>query len=53
MTGDVEALALYAGQSVGLVSHLQSAHDIVKDVVDEAVRTLQQCMQLLPKDNSS
>jgi nitronate monooxygenase len=53
MTGDVEALALYAGQSVGLVSRLQSAHDIVKDVADEAVRTLQQCVQLLPKDNAS
>jgi nitronate monooxygenase len=53
MTGEIEAMALNAGQSVGLVSRLQSAHDIVKDVVDEAVRTLQHCMQLLPKDNAS
>lgn len=30
MYGDVEALALYAGRSFGFVSHLQSAHDIVK-----------------------
>lgn len=52
MTGGVEALALYAGQSVGLVSHLQSAYDIVKDIADEAVRTLQECVQLLPKDNT-
>ena len=52
MMGEIEALALYAGQSVGLVSRLQSAHDIVKDVADEAVRTLQQCMQLLPKYNA-
>ena len=43
VTGEVEAMALYAGQSVGLVSRLQSAHDIVKDVADEAVRTLQEC----------
>lgn len=53
LTGGVEALALYAGQSVGLVSRLQSAYDIVKDIADEAVRTLQQCVQLLPKDNAS
>ena len=53
VTGEVEAMALYAGQSVGLVSRLQSAHDIVKDVADEAVRTLQQCVKLLPKDNAS
>ncbi len=52
-TGDVEALALFAGQSVGLVSRLQSAHDIVKDIADEAVRTLQQCAQLLPKETAS
>jgi len=32
---------------------LQSAYDIVKDVADEAVRTLQQCVQLLPKDHTS
>ena len=51
--GEIEAMALYAGQSVGLVSHLQSAHDIVKDVADEAVRTLQRSMHLLPKDNAS
>ncbi|MFL5586302.1 MAG: NAD(P)H-dependent flavin oxidoreductase [Ktedonobacteraceae bacterium] len=53
MTGELEALALYAGQSAGLVSRLQSAHDIVKELADEAVRTLQQCVELLPKDNAS
>jgi nitronate monooxygenase len=53
MTGDVEALALYAGQSVGLISRLQSAEDIVKSVADETIRTLQQCMQLLPQGNAS
>jgi NAD(P)H-dependent flavin oxidoreductase YrpB (nitropropane dioxygenase family) len=52
-TGEVEAMALYAGQSAGLVSRLQSAHDIVKDVADEAVRTLQQCGQFLRKDAAS
>ena len=51
--GEVEAMALYAGQSAGLVSRLQSASEIVKEVADEAIRTLQQCVQLLPKDNTS
>lgn len=53
VTGEVEAMALYAGQSTGLVSRLRSAHDIVKEVADEAIRTLQHCMQFLPKDNAS
>ncbi len=52
VTGEVEAMALYAGQSTGLVSRLQSAHDIVKEMADEAIRTLQQCVQFLPKDNA-
>jgi nitronate monooxygenase len=51
MVGKVEAMALYAGQSVGLISQLQSAHDIVKEVADEAIRSLQQCVPLLPKEN--
>jgi nitronate monooxygenase len=52
VTGEVEAMALYAGQSTGLVSRVQSAHDIVKEVADEAIRTLQQCVQFLPKENA-
>ena len=52
VTGEVEAMALYAGQSTGLVSRLQSAHDIVKEMADEAIRTFQQCVQFLPKDNA-
>ena len=53
VTGEVEAMALYAGQSTGLVSRLQSAHDIVKEMADEAIRTLQQCVQFLAQDNAS
>jgi nitronate monooxygenase len=53
MTGEVEAMALYAGQSAGLVSRLQSAHDIVKEMAEEAVRTLQQCVQFMRKENAS
>ena len=34
--GDIDALSLWAGQSVGLVSKLQSAGDIVREIADEA-----------------
>ena len=34
--GDIDALALWAGQSVGLVSKVQSAGDIVREIADEA-----------------
>ena len=52
VTGKVEALALYAGQSIGLVSRLQPAHDIVNEVANEAIRTLQQCAQFLRKSDA-
>jgi hypothetical protein len=45
-------MALYAGQGVGMISQLKSAHDIVKEVADEAIRSLQQCVHLLPKENA-
>jgi len=38
MEGDVEALAHYAGQSVGLVSNVQPAGVIVREIAEEAVR---------------
>jgi NAD(P)H-dependent flavin oxidoreductase YrpB (nitropropane dioxygenase family) len=38
--GDIEAMSLWAGQSVGLVSKLQSAGDIVREIADEAKVTL-------------
>jgi nitronate monooxygenase len=34
--GDIDAMPLSAGQSVGLVSKLQSARDIVHEIADEA-----------------
>ena len=34
--GDIDALSLWAGQSVGLVSKLQSAGDIVREIAEEA-----------------
>ena len=39
-TGDVEAMALYAGQGVGLTRRVQPAAEIVREVADEAVRVL-------------
>jgi nitronate monooxygenase len=52
MTGEVEALALYAGQSVGLVSSLRPAGDIVRGIAEEAIQTLERCQQLLAKDTA-
>ena len=35
-TGNIEAMALYAGESVGEVKRVRSAGDIVKEIADEA-----------------
>jgi len=40
MTGDVEALALYAGQSVGVAHRLQPAATIVRELTDDARRIM-------------
>jgi nitronate monooxygenase len=40
MTGELEALALYAGQSVGLVHEVLPAGEIVRTMAEEAERTL-------------
>ncbi len=34
--GDIDAMSLWAGQTVGLVSKVQPAHDIVHEIVAEA-----------------
>jgi nitronate monooxygenase len=36
MSGDLEALALYAGQSAGLIDAVQPAETIVRRLVEEA-----------------
>jgi nitronate monooxygenase len=38
--GDIDAMALWAGQGVGLVSKAQPAGDIVREIVDEARATI-------------
>jgi nitronate monooxygenase len=40
MSGDLEAMANYAGQSVGIVRRRQPAADIVREVAAEADRVL-------------
>jgi nitronate monooxygenase len=39
--GDTEALALFAGQGVGLVNRVQPAAEIVRDIAAEARETIQ------------
>ena len=39
--GDIDSMSLWAGQSAGLVSKVQPAADIVREIVDEAQRVLQ------------
>ncbi|MDQ0320284.1 NAD(P)H-dependent flavin oxidoreductase YrpB (nitropropane dioxygenase family) [Pararhizobium capsulatum DSM 1112] len=36
MTGDMEALALYAGQVCGQVKRVRPAGDVVREMMDEA-----------------
>lgn len=43
--GDIEAMSLWAGQSVGLVSKLQSAGDIVREIAEEAQGVLRRLAQ--------
>jgi hypothetical protein len=38
--GRIEAMALYAGQSVGAVTRVQSAAEIIAELVDGAARLL-------------
>lgn len=35
-TGDLESMAMYAGQSVGLIKEILPAGDVVKNLVEEA-----------------
>jgi NAD(P)H-dependent flavin oxidoreductase YrpB (nitropropane dioxygenase family) len=39
--GDIDALSLWAGQSVGLVSQVKAAGEIVHEIVEQAQRTME------------
>ena len=43
--GDIDAMALWAGQGVGLVSKVQPAGDIVREIVEEARGTIRALSQ--------
>ena len=43
--GDIDALSLWSGQSVGLVSEIKSAGDIVREIVAQAQSTLRKLAQ--------
>jgi len=42
VTGDIESMALLAGQTVGLVKEIKSAAIIVRELADEATRLIEQ-----------
>jgi nitronate monooxygenase len=46
MSGDLKALALYAGQGVGLVSRIKPASQVVRELAEQAVSTLRQLYSL-------
>jgi NAD(P)H-dependent flavin oxidoreductase YrpB (nitropropane dioxygenase family) len=43
--GDIDALSQWAGQSVGLVSQVKPASEIVREIVEEAQRTMNSLAQ--------
>ncbi|MCF8564661.1 nitronate monooxygenase [Alicyclobacillus tolerans] len=47
MTGDLEALALYAGQSVGLVRKTQPAREIISELVEETYQVFDELKRLM------
>src|SRR5262249_20284142 len=49
-TGEIEAMMMYAGQSVGLVDRLLPAGEIVRQVADEAARVLERTRGLIGSD---
>jgi hypothetical protein len=47
VSGDLEALAHYAGQSVGLVKNKKSVQEILDEVIIEAIKRLQVCQNFI------
>ena len=50
VTGDIESLPLWAGQGVGLVTRIQPAGEIVRELSQEAEDVLRQCAGLKPTE---
>jgi nitronate monooxygenase len=53
MTGELERLALYAGQSVGMVNEMKSAGAIVQEIVQDADRVLRKIAALSERSANS
>jgi nitronate monooxygenase len=55
VTGRIQAMALYAGESVGEVNRVRPAGEVVRDLADGAERLLRERAALLlePKDRST
>lgn len=47
MEGDLEPLVHYAGQSVGLVKNMKSVHEILDEVVEDAIKRMDACQALV------
>lgn len=47
MEGDLEALAHYAGQSVGLIHSKKSVSEILDEIIEEAVKRLNACQNFI------
>jgi nitronate monooxygenase len=47
ITGDIEAMELCAGQGVGLVTRMQLAGDIVRELAEDATHVLRRCAALV------
>ena len=47
MTGDLETLAHYAGQSVGLIHDKKSAYEILDEVIKDAIKHIHACQKLV------
>lgn len=47
MVGDTEPLANYAGQSSGLVHNKKSTHEILNEIVEDAIKRINACHALI------
>ena len=46
--GELDLMALYAGQSVGLVNDVRPASEILRTIMSDAARALNRFVEVLP-----
>ena len=44
VTGDIDSMALLAGQTVGLVNEIKPAATVVRELADGASRLIEKCL---------